>query len=93
MPKEIASKIKVILLRSPLFNERIKLRYDVTSELLKQAGVNYEFVDSEGQSPLSQMVSLVSLGDFVSYYLAILYLVDPSPVKVINYLKDRLAQG
>ncbi len=93
LPKEIASKIRVILLRSPLFNERIKLRYDVTSELLKQAGVKYEFVDSEGASPLSQMVSLVSIGDYVSYYLAILYRVDPSPVKVISYLKDRLAQG
>ena len=91
--QEIAKKIRVILLRSPLFNERIKLRYDVTCELLKQAGVQYEFVDSEGTSALSQMVSLVSLGDYASYYLAILYRVDPSPVKVISYLKDRLAQG
>jgi glucose/mannose-6-phosphate isomerase len=83
----------VILLRSPLFNARVKLRYEVTSELLKQAGVAYEFVDSEGESPLAQMVSLVSIGDYASYYLAILYKVDPSPVKVISYLKDRLAKG
>jgi glucose/mannose-6-phosphate isomerase len=93
LPGEIAKKVRVILLRSPLFNERIKLRYEVTCELLKQAGVQYEFVDSEGASPLSQMVSLVSIGDYASYYLAILYRVDPSPVKVISYLKDRLAQG
>ena len=39
------------------------------------------------------MLSLVSIGDFTSYYLAILYRVDPSPVKVISYLKDRLAKG
>jgi glucose/mannose-6-phosphate isomerase len=93
LPKEIASKIRVVLLRSPTFNQRIKLRYDITCELLKQAGVAYEFVDSEGKSPLAQMVSLVSIGDWVSYYLAILYGVDPSPVKVISYLKDRLAKG
>jgi glucose/mannose-6-phosphate isomerase len=93
LPKELASKVRVILLRSPLFNERIKLRYEVTCELLKQAGVQYEFVDGEGKSPLSQMVSLVSFGDYASYYLAILYGVDPSPVKVISYLKDRLAGG
>jgi glucose/mannose-6-phosphate isomerase len=93
MPAEIAKKVRVVMLRSPLFNERIKLRYDVTCELLKQAGVQYEFVDSEGTSPLAQMVSLVSIGDYASYYLAILYRVDPSPVKVISYLKDRLAQG
>jgi glucose/mannose-6-phosphate isomerase len=92
LPEEIAKKVRVIMLRSPLFNQRIKLRYDVTCELLKQAGIQYEFVDSEGTSPLAQMVNLVSIGDYASYYLAILYRVDPSPVKVISYLKDRLAQ-
>ena len=92
-PPEIAQKIRVILLRSPLFNERVKLRYDVTCELLKRARVAYEFVDSEGESALSQMMSLVMMGDFTSYYLAILYGVDPSPVEVINYLKDQLAKG
>ncbi|MFA5308332.1 MAG: bifunctional phosphoglucose/phosphomannose isomerase [Dehalococcoidales bacterium] len=93
LPKEVASKIRVVLLRSPLFNQRIKLRYEVTCELLKQSGVAYEFVDGEGQSALAQMVSLVMFGDFASYYLAILYQVDPSPVKVISYLKDKLARG
>jgi glucose/mannose-6-phosphate isomerase len=93
MPKDIASKIRVILLRSPTFSRRINLRYEVTCELLKQAGIAYEFVDGEGQSLLSQMMSLVMTGDFVSYYLAILYNVDPSPVKVISYLKGRLEKG
>jgi glucose/mannose-6-phosphate isomerase len=93
LPEEIVRKIRVVLLRSPLFNERVKLRYEVTCELLKKAGVAYEFVDSEGESALSQMVSLVSFGDYVSYYLAILYRVDPSPVAVISYLKERLKKG
>jgi glucose/mannose-6-phosphate isomerase len=93
LPKEIASQIRVVLLRSPTFNERIKLRYEVTCELLKQSGVAYEFVDSEGKSALAQMVSLISFGDYVSYYLAILYKVDPSPVKFISYLKERLEKG
>jgi glucose/mannose-6-phosphate isomerase len=93
LPKEVASKIRVVLLRSPTFNQRIKLRYDVTCELLKQSGIAYEFVDGEGKGALAQMVSLVSFGDYVSYYLAILYKVDPSPVKVISYLKERLEKG
>ena len=93
LPKELASKVRVVLLRSPLFNQRIKLRYDVTCELLKQSGVAYDFVDGEGKSALAQMLSLVMMGDFTSYYLAILYGVDPSPVKVISYLKERLEKG
>jgi glucose/mannose-6-phosphate isomerase len=93
LPKEIASRIRVVLLGSPDFTDRIKLYYDVTGELLKRAGVSYEFVDAEGKSPLAQMLSLIMLGDFVSYYLAILYKVDPTSTKAINYMKERLAQG
>jgi glucose/mannose-6-phosphate isomerase len=92
LPPAVVSKIRVIFLRAPSFNERVTLRYEVTSELLNQAGVAHEFVESEGNSLLSQMMSLVMIGDFMSYYLAILNKIDPSPVKVISYLKERLAK-
>jgi glucose/mannose-6-phosphate isomerase len=92
-PPELVSRIRVVLLRAPSFNQRVKLRYEVTGELLDRAGVEHEFVDSEGGSLLSQMMSLVSFGDYVSYYLALLNRVDPTPVNVINYLKERLAKG
>ena len=93
LPKEIASRTRVVMLKSPDFNDRIKLRYEVTAELLKQAGVAYETVDSEGKSPLAQMMGLIMLGDFVSYYLAILNGIDPTPVKAIDYLKERLGKA
>jgi len=35
----------------------------------------------------------VLFGDWVSYYLALLNRVDPSPVKTIDYLKEKLAKG
>ena len=92
LPKELISKIRVIMLRSPSYNARVKLRYEVTSGLLTQAGVPYEFVDGEGESSLAQMTGLITLGDYVSYYLATLYQVDPSPVKAINYLKEQLGK-
>jgi glucose/mannose-6-phosphate isomerase len=93
LPRDLASRIRVILLRASNYNARIKLRYEVTSGLLKQAGIPYEFVDAEGSSPLAQMAALISLGDYVSYYLAILNQVDPTPVKAINYLKEQLGKG
>ena len=92
LPKEIVSKIRVIMLRSASYNNRVKLRYEVTSGLLQQAGVDYKYVDSQGSSLLAQMAGLITMGDFVSYYLAMLYQVDPTPVQVINYLKEQLAK-
>ncbi len=92
-PAELASRTVVVLLRSASLPERIRLRYEVTRRLLEGAKVGYEVVDGEGASPLSQLMSLVLLGDYVSYYLAMLYRIDPSPVETIAYLKEQLAKG
>ena len=91
-PSELASKIVVVLLRSTYLPERIQLRYQVTCQLLERAKVGYQIVDGEGGNPLSQMMSLVLFGDYVSYYLAMLYKIDPSPVKAIDYLKEQLGK-
>jgi len=91
-PTELAGKIVIILLDSALLPKRIQLRYRVTCQLLKQAGVSYQIIDGIGVSSLSQIMSLVLFGDYVSYYLAILYQIDPSPVKAIDFLKKHLAQ-
>jgi glucose/mannose-6-phosphate isomerase len=45
---------------------------------------------AEGPNRLAEIFSLVQLGDFVSYYLALLNKIDPSPVKVIDRLKAEL---
>ncbi len=91
-PPELAGKIVVVLLQSPLLPHRIQLRYKVTCQLLEEAGVGYRIVEGEGNSPLSQMMSLVLYGDYVSYYLAMLNKIDPTPVQEIAYLKEQLAK-
>ncbi len=40
----------------------------------------------------SRIFSLIQLSDFVSFYLAILNKEDPTPVKVIDLLKNELAK-
>jgi glucose/mannose-6-phosphate isomerase len=47
----------------------------------------------EGKGFLSQMFSLIVLGDYVSVYLALLRGVDPTPVGTIEKLKVRLKES
>jgi len=91
-PPWLAERVFAVLLRSPLLHPRIQARYQVTAELLTQAGVEYEVIEAQGKSLLSQVMSTVLFGDYVSYYLAILNQVDPSPVDAIDYLKQRLGK-
>ena len=90
-PKELATRIMVVLLGSTQLPERIKLRYQITCQLLERAGVSYQIVEGQGKYPLSQIMSLVLFGDYTSYYLAMLYKTDPTPVKAIDFLKEKLA--
>jgi glucose/mannose-6-phosphate isomerase len=46
---------------------------------------------AQGRSRLARTFSLLYMGDFTSYYLALLYGVDPTPVRMIDLLKERLA--
>jgi glucose/mannose-6-phosphate isomerase len=81
----------VLLLHSTHFAERILKRYQLTTELLEEAQILCEVVQAEGQCPLSHMLSLTYLGMWTSYYLGILYGVDPSTTPSIDVLKRRLA--
>jgi glucose/mannose-6-phosphate isomerase len=91
LPEELTHQCFMVFLHSDHLHERIRLRYEITQNLLDQAGIYYQVVNDEGESSLSRMMSLVLIGDYVSYYLAILNQVDPTPVKSIDYLKDQLA--
>jgi glucose/mannose-6-phosphate isomerase len=92
-PSELAHSLFVILLRSGHLHPRTLIRYQVTTEVLGRANISYEIIDGSGESTLSQMMSLVLFGDWVSYYLSLLYETDPTPVRVIDYLKKRLAES
>jgi len=91
-PREIQSKIIVAMLSSHLLDERIRQRYLVTQALLKTASVNYHVVLAHGPSKLAQMLELIMLGDYVSYYLAILNQTDPYPLDEVDYMKDKLSK-
>lgn len=92
-PEELRQRLFVLMLRSDYDHPRVRIRFDVTADLLSQAGVEHEEVQARGWSRLAQMLSVVHFGDYVSLYLAYLYGADPSPVHAITYLKEQLAKA
>jgi len=85
--------LTVLLLRSDRDNPRHKLRFDVTRELLDRASVPHKTLQFSGANMLSEVLQLTLFTDYVSFYVALLNGADPSPVKSIDYLKERLAKG
>ena len=91
-PTALAQKMHVLLLSSELYRPRLRLRLQVTREILDQRRIANEAVQVQGESRLAQALWAIHFGDYVSYYLAALRGVDPTPVSAIAYLKERLAQ-
>jgi glucose/mannose-6-phosphate isomerase len=91
-PEQMSSVARVVMLQSELYSPRLRLRMGVTGEILSDKGIPHETIMVQGASPLAQVMWSVRLGDYVTYYLAVLRGVDPSPVKTIAYLKKRLAE-
>lgn len=90
-PQPLAEQVYVILLRSLSLPSPILLRYQVTVEILTRASIKHKIIDSQEKNELTQVMQLVFLSDWVSYYLSILYQTDPTPVEAIDYLKQRLS--
>ncbi len=63
---------------------------DFTKGIIEKSGGKVVDVWAEGDSSLERMFSLIYKGDFVSYYLAMLKGVDPSPEDVIERLDEIL---
>jgi glucose/mannose-6-phosphate isomerase len=86
------SLLSVCLLRDDREPAHIKKRVELTKSVLGRHADRIEEVWAQGESALARMMSLVYVGDFASCFLAYAYGEDPTPVKVIDWLKSELAK-
>jgi glucose/mannose-6-phosphate isomerase len=89
---EILNNFNVIFLRDESETARNRKRLEITKEIFKKNKIAIFEVFGEGKSVLSQIFSLVYIGDWVSYYLALIYDKDPYKINSIQFLKDSLSR-
>ena len=72
---------------------RVRERIALTLELVAPgAAGGVHVIATEGETRVERLFAATLLGDLVSLYLAVLRGIDPSPVPVIETLKDRLGR-
>ena len=87
----LSAQTLAVFLNDEELDPRLMLRAELTAAVLTERGVAVEHVWAHGRSRLARLFSLVQLGDYASFYLALLYGVDPTPVAAIEDFKARLA--
>ena len=91
LPSEVRGRVAVVLIHSSLLHPRTSQRFKVTQDLLNQEGIQHYQVEATGKTPLAQVLSAVMMGDYLSYYLAMLNRVDPTATPALDWLKERMA--
>ncbi len=91
-PPSLITKYMVLFLESDFDHPRNKLRAEATRTLFMTAGYNTDVIRGVGPTPLAQLLTALHYGDYASYYLAMAYEADPTPIGPIEVLKERLAK-
>lgn len=89
-PEEALSHTLVIFLRAPSYHPRNLQRTNLMKKAFMLEGLNTDFIDAQGDGMLAHMWTTLHLGDYIAYYLAIAYGVDPTPIEAIQNFKTEL---
>ena len=80
-----------LFLRADSDHPRNRLRSDMTRQAFMLEGMNTDHVDARGNTPLAQIWTTILFGDYMAYYLAMAYGVDPTSTYAIDEFKRALS--
>ena len=82
-----------LFLRAPSDHPRNRLRSDLTRKAFMLEGMNTDYVDARGDTPLAHMWTSILFGDYMAYYLAMAYGVDPTPIQALVEFKEAMKEA
>jgi glucose/mannose-6-phosphate isomerase len=83
----------LVSLRSDFEEGHVAARFALAEEYASEAVASIVEVRAAGTDPLTQLLDLVLVGDFVALHLALAEGLDPGPVPVNDDVATRLAAG
>lgn len=87
-----SAKFHTLLIRDKDDHPRTRARMDVTKQLYKEWGVEVSDLPVRGETLIDKIFYTVSVGLWVSYYLALEYNIDPIPVEGVESFKAKLKE-
>jgi len=82
-----------LFLRAPSDHPRNRLRSDLTRQAFMLEGLNTDYIDARGNTPLAHIWTAILFGDYMAYYLAMGYGVDPAPLHALDDFKQGMAKS
>ena len=90
---EIRQRTTALLLKPDRPTPEMERRYTVLGEILDGAGVENRTFNGVQGGALTQLLPMIVLGDYISYYMGLLNGINPSETPGINRAKERLSRS
>ena len=92
-PTKLHGVLEFFMINSDLYHPRIQMRYPLTADIIKKNGHTVTEFTPRSSSKITQIFEVLTLGSFVSFYLAVLNGVDPTAIPYVDYFKEQLAKA
>lgn len=79
-----------IMLLDPEDHPQNRKRFSITQQIYAQQGIETDVIEMEGNTVFEKIFLSLNLGDWTSFYLALEYGLDPSPVGMVERFKKML---
>jgi glucose/mannose-6-phosphate isomerase len=91
-PEPLLPNLAAIFLRAARTLPRNQQRIELTRQIFMLQGIATDFYEAQGDTRLANQWTALLFGDYVSYYLAMAYGVDPTPIESIMAFKRQLRE-
>lgn len=89
-PEQLFPHMTVLFLKSKFDHPRNQMRAELTRKIFMVEGIGTDFIEAQGDNPLAHLWTCLHFGDYMAYYLAVSYGVDPTPVEAIEGFKAEM---
>ncbi len=90
--EDLTSEFSVLWIKDENDNPYIKKRMDIVKSIINKFSDKQIELNLEGGSKIERVFSMIHYIDWISFYLAIMYKVNPSPVNNIMKLKSLMSK-
>jgi len=91
LPPKSKEVLHFLFLYSKLYTDKVVKRYPITQEVVGKNSVSHSQYALRSDTKFEQILEVLCLGSFVSFYLAKLSGVDPSEIPWVDYFKKKLS--
>lgn len=91
-PRSKNRDLVFLFIESGLYQKENSRRHEITKEVAERLGIKCLRHRLVSRTRIEQSFELLMLGSYVSFYLAMLNRVDPSPIPWVDYFKKQLSR-